>query len=114
MTCKNLPKANSTVASPPLGLPEVLETTDYFIAVIGRKAEPIATRVLILLLRRGHITGVAQGPVWRLIGSTALGLLLLFNLVFTPNFFQLEWREGHLYGTLMDILKEEELETIAF
>jgi len=38
--------------------------------------------LLILLLRRGHITGVAQGPVWRLIGSTALGLLLL---TFTPT-----------------------------
>ncbi|MGV1006452.1 MAG: arabinosyltransferase domain-containing protein, partial [Candidatus Nanopelagicales bacterium] len=33
--------------------------------------------LLILLLRRGRVEGVARGPVWRLIGSTAVGLLLL-------------------------------------
>ena len=38
--------------------------------------------VLALLLRRGRVAGVARGPVWRLIGSTALGLLLL---TFTPT-----------------------------
>ena len=38
--------------------------------------------VLALLLRRGGVTGVARGPVWRLIGSTAVGLLLL---TFTPT-----------------------------
>jgi galactofuranose transport system permease protein len=35
----------------------------------------------------------------------ALALLLLFNQIFTPGFFNLELREGHLYGTLIDILK---------
>ncbi|MGB8353728.1 MAG: ABC transporter permease [Chthoniobacteraceae bacterium] len=35
----------------------------------------------------------------------ALGLLLLFNELFTPGFFDLEVRDGHLYGTLVDILK---------
>jgi simple sugar transport system permease protein len=35
----------------------------------------------------------------------ALGLLLLFNLFFTPNFFNLEVKEGHLYGNLIDIIK---------
>ena len=38
--------------------------------------------LLILLLRRGRVEGVARGPVWRLIGSTAIGLLLL---TFTPT-----------------------------
>jgi ribose/xylose/arabinose/galactoside ABC-type transport system permease subunit len=35
----------------------------------------------------------------------ALGLLLLFNALLTPGFFKLELRDGHLYGTLIDILK---------
>jgi ribose/xylose/arabinose/galactoside ABC-type transport system permease subunit len=39
---------------------------------------------------------------WPLI---ALGVLLLFNLFFTPHFFHLEIKEGHLYGDLIDILK---------
>ena len=38
--------------------------------------------LLALLLRRGHVPGIASGPVWRLIGSTAVGLLLL---TFTPT-----------------------------
>jgi ribose/xylose/arabinose/galactoside ABC-type transport system permease subunit len=40
--------------------------------------------------------------VWPLI---ALGALMLFNLFFTPNFFRMEIKEGHLYGNLIDILK---------
>ncbi len=39
--------------------------------------------------------------VWPVAG---LVLLLLFNLLFTKGFFHLEFREGHLYGTLIDIL----------
>jgi simple sugar transport system permease protein len=39
--------------------------------------------------------------VWPLAG---LALLLLFNLVFTQGFFRLETKEGHLYGSLIDIL----------
>ena len=35
-----------------------------------------------------------------------LGLLLLFNLVFSPGFFHLELRDGHLYGTMVDILNQ--------
>ncbi len=38
--------------------------------------------MLAVLLRRGHVPGVANGPVWRLLGSTAIGLLLLH---FTPT-----------------------------
>ncbi len=38
--------------------------------------------LLAVLLRRGKVPGAASGPVWRLIGSTAVGLLLL---TFTPT-----------------------------
>ncbi len=38
--------------------------------------------MIAVLLRRGHSPGVASGPVWRLIGTTAVGLLLL---TFTPT-----------------------------
>jgi simple sugar transport system permease protein len=34
----------------------------------------------------------------------ALGLVLLFNLFFAPGFFHLEIKDGHLYGSLVDIL----------
>jgi simple sugar transport system permease protein len=34
----------------------------------------------------------------------ALGLLLAFNLVCTPGFFRLEWIEGRLYGSPVDVL----------
>jgi len=40
--------------------------------------------------------------VWPLV---ALAGLLLFNLFFTPNFFSIEVKDGHLYGNLIDILK---------
>jgi len=36
----------------------------------------------------------------------ALGLLLVFNQAFTPGFFALEVRGGHLYGARIDILNE--------
>ncbi|MGV7320377.1 arabinosyltransferase domain-containing protein, partial [Mycobacterium kansasii] len=38
--------------------------------------------VLFVLLRRGRVAGLASGPAWRLIGTTAVGLLLL---TFTPT-----------------------------
>ncbi|MFO0833800.1 MAG: ABC transporter permease [Phycisphaerales bacterium] len=34
----------------------------------------------------------------------ALGLLVLFNLAFTPGFFSIELRDGRLFGTPIDIL----------
>jgi galactofuranose transport system permease protein len=34
----------------------------------------------------------------------ALALLLLFNFVFTKGFFHIEIKDGHLYGSLIDIL----------
>lgn len=33
-----------------------------------------------------------------------LGLLVLGNGLFNPGFLQLQWRDGHLYGNLIDIL----------
>lgn len=55
-------------------------------------------------------------PVWRdRLGAAtrhrlfwpvvALVLLCILNLVFTPNFFHIEMRGGHLYGSLIDILR---------
>lgn len=38
--------------------------------------------MLMVLLRRGRVPGVASGPTWRLIGTTAIGLLVL---TFTPT-----------------------------
>ena len=38
--------------------------------------------MLTVLLRKGALPGMARGPVWRLIGTTAIGLLLLH---FTPT-----------------------------
>ncbi|ODR02754.1 arabinosyltransferase [Mycobacterium sherrisii] len=38
--------------------------------------------MLMVLLRRGRVPGMASGPAWRLIGTTALGLLVL---TFTPT-----------------------------
>lgn len=42
-----------------------------------------------------------QPLLWPLL---ALGLLLLFNQLFTPGFFDLKILDGHLYGTRIDIL----------
>ncbi len=39
--------------------------------------------------------------VWPLL---ILALLLLFNLLFTPHFFHIEIKNGHLFGSLIDIL----------
>lgn len=39
--------------------------------------------------------------VWPVAG---LAMLLLFNLIFTRGFFNVELRDGYLYGTLIDIL----------
>ena len=35
----------------------------------------------------------------------ALGIILLFDLIFVPGFFRLETINGHLYGSLVDILR---------
>ncbi len=40
--------------------------------------------------------------LWPLV---ALAVILLFNLFFTPGFFHIEIKDGHLFGSLIDILK---------
>jgi simple sugar transport system permease protein len=35
----------------------------------------------------------------------ALALILLFDLIFVPGFFNLQTKDGHLYGSLVDILR---------
>jgi galactofuranose transport system permease protein len=35
---------------------------------------------------------------------SVLGTLLLFNLIYSPDFFSIKMRDGHLYGSLIDIL----------
>lgn len=52
----------------------------------------------------GLLYGVRRRPFfWPLLG---LGLLLAFNHAFTPGFFDVEWRDGHLYGSRIDILNQ--------
>jgi simple sugar transport system permease protein len=47
-------------------------------------------------------------PFWRsthlLWPLLTLALLLLFNLAFTPGFFHVEVKDGHLYGSLVDVV----------
>ncbi len=40
-----------------------------------------------------------------LLPIVALLLILLFDLIFIPGFFKLEVKDGHLYGSLIDILR---------
>lgn len=40
-----------------------------------------------------------------LLPAFALALILLFDFVFIPGFFGLEMKDGHLYGSLVDILR---------
>ena len=35
--------------------------------------------------------------------AATLALLLLVNGVFNPSFLAITWRDGHLYGNLVDI-----------
>jgi simple sugar transport system permease protein len=37
--------------------------------------------------------------------AVALGLILLFDAIFIPGFFDLEIKEGHLYGNLIDVVR---------
>lgn len=43
----------------------------------------------------------AQKVLWPLV---ALATILLYNLFFTPGFFHIEIKDGHLFGSLVDIL----------
>lgn len=39
--------------------------------------------------------------IWPLL---ALALIMLFNVIFVPTFFRLEVRNGHLFGSIVDVL----------
>lgn len=43
----------------------------------------------------------AKKEMWAVIG---LALILLFNLIFSPNFFKIAITDGHLYGSIIDVL----------
>src|SRR5947207_14064997 len=44
---------------------------------------------------------VGRRLLWPL---AALVLLLAVNAAFNPGFWQLQWRDGHLFGSVVDIL----------
>lgn len=52
------------------------------------------------------MSGFLHSSTWQRLRwpLAALGLVLLFNLAFTAGFFQLEIKDGRLYGSLVDIL----------
>ncbi|PYK97779.1 MAG: sugar ABC transporter permease, partial [Verrucomicrobia bacterium] len=52
--------------------------------------------------RTGLVPSRFRLPFWPLV---ALAALLLFNLLFTEGFARITIKEGHLYGSLVDILK---------
>jgi galactofuranose transport system permease protein len=50
-----------------------------------------------------RLTSITRTKIlWPLV---ALAVLLLFNLFFTPHFFSVEIKDGHLFGNLIDIIK---------
>ena len=52
------------------------------------------------------IRRASGGEVRFFLPAVALGLILLFDLVFIPGFFDMDMRQGHLYGSLIDILRD--------
>jgi len=53
--------------------------------------------------RSSLIPAWLQPLLWPVI---ALAALLLFNLLFTAGFAHIEIKDGHLYGSLVDVLKQ--------
>src|SRR6478672_2462759 len=67
-----------------------------------------STRAPEVAARRAPFANVTQwftggGLLWPLL---SLAVLLVFNLAFQPSFFRLVVQDGHLYGTLVDILNQ--------
>ena len=50
----------------------------------------------------GMVRRLTEHPLWWPI--VTLLLLLVVNAAFNPGFLRLQWRDGHLYGSLVDIL----------
>jgi ribose/xylose/arabinose/galactoside ABC-type transport system permease subunit len=53
----------------------------------------------------GRSLRAAAGDSRLLRPLAVLGLILFFDLVFIPGFFDMEIRQGHLFGSLIDILR---------
>ena len=58
------------------------------------------------------MTQLKSGFTWKRVTESklfyplvALAIILLFDLIFVPGFFNIESKEGHLYGSLIDILR---------
>jgi simple sugar transport system permease protein len=62
---------------------------------------PIELTPTVLRRDRAHWLSLLQHPLARPLG--ALALLLLFDLLAVPGFFHIELKDGHLYGSLVDI-----------
>ena len=52
---------------------------------------------------RFNLPPLARRLLWPVL---TLGVLLLFNLFFTPGFFRVVVQNGYLYGSLIDVLKQ--------
>ena len=53
----------------------------------------------------GRSLKASLGDSRLLLPLAVLGLIFLFDLIFIPGFFDTEIRQGHLYGSLVDILR---------
>jgi ribose/xylose/arabinose/galactoside ABC-type transport system permease subunit len=65
----------------------------------GKEAGPQVSAPSALL---AQFSGVVRHPLFRPLA--ALALLLAIDFFMIPGFFRLEWKDGHLYGSLIDIV----------
>jgi simple sugar transport system permease protein len=54
-------------------------------------------------IARARLWFSGSSVLWPVLGLLAL---LAFNAIYAPTFFRLEIRDGHLYGTMVDILNQ--------
>lgn len=65
----------------------------------GKEARPPAAMPAALI---EQLSGFIRHPLFRPLA--ALALLLAVDFFTIPGFFRLEWKDGHLYGSLIDIV----------
>ena len=65
----------------------------------GKEARPPAAMLVALI---ELFSGFLRHPLFRPLA--ALALLLAVDFFMIPGFFRLEWKDGHLYGSLIDIV----------
>lgn len=65
----------------------------------GKEARPPAAMPAALI---EQLSGFIRHPLFRPLA--ALALLLAVDFFMIPGFFRLEWKDGHLYGSLIDIV----------